>query len=344
MKQEQETPYSDWLLTVRRDLPDGTERTPEMVISALQQVFDAAVGQPEKGESGYRHYQIFAQRGRIRFGTLKKKLSAVGLDDAHMEPRKGSVSEAVGYCSKEKTRDGEGFEFGQIDRHEREDSHQGERTDLARLKARAEAGETVNQILLSEDGAAAARYLGWLRATCEAAQAKRCRTAVREDLEVCYIWGETGTGKTTYVYENEGIGDTYTVTDYAHPFDQYEGERVLLLDEYTGQFSLPVSLKILDKWPVQLSARYANRWAAYTRVWVVSNIPPSELYTYAPLEQRKAFFRRFAHFYRMNSNHELVEEGNPLESKNPFDSILQQIESQPAQPIEPYLEKLGLAL
>lgn len=341
MKQIQETPYSDWLLTVRRDLPDGTERTPEMVISALQQVFDAAAGQPEKGESGYRHYQIFAQRGRIRFGTLKKKLSAVGLDDAHMEPRKGSVSEAVGYCSKEKTRDGEGFSFGQIDRHEKEDSKQGERTDLERLKARAEAGETVSQILLSEDGAAAARCLGWLRAVCEAAQAKRCRTAVREDLEVCYLWGETGVGKTSYVYEREGIGSVYTVSDYGHAFDQYEGEPVLLLDEYAGQFSMPSILKILDKWPVQLSARYSNKWAAYRKVWVVSNLPPADLYTYSPESQRRAFFRRFSHFYHMDKSHNLVEESNPLQ---PVVSEFDKLNSMPAQPIEPFLNDLGLTL
>jgi len=341
MKQNQETPYSDWLLTIRRDV-DGVERTPEMVEGALQEVFDAAIGQPEKGgKSGYRHYQVFAQCRRIRFGTLKKKLAAVGLGDAHIEHRKGSVSEAVGYCTKSKTKDGDGFQFGQIDRHEKEDSHQGERTDLQRLKARAEAGETVSEILLSEDGAAAARCLGWLRATCEAAQVKRCRTAVREDLEVCYIWGETGTGKTTYVYENEGIGDTYTVTDYAHPFDQYEGERVLLLDEYTGQFSMPSILKILDVWPVQLSARYSNRWAAYSKVWVVSNLPATDLYAYAPESQRRAFFRRFQHFYKMTEAHELVEESSPLQ---PVVSEFDKLNSLPAQPVEPYLAGLGLTL
>ena len=341
MKQEQETPYSDWLLTIRRDV-DGSERTPEMVEGALQEVFDAAIGQPEKGgKSGYRHYQVFAQCRRIRFGTLRKKLAAVGLGDAHIEHRKGSVSEAVGYCTKSKTKDGDGFQFGQIDRHEKEDSHQGERTDLQRLKARAEAGETVNEILLSEDGAAAARCLGWLRATCEAAQAAKYRTAVREELEVNYLYGATGTGKTTHVYESEGIGNVYTVTDYSHPFDNYEGEPVLLLDEFVGQLSMPVALKVLDKWPVQLSARYSNKWAAYMRVWVVSNLPASDLYTFSPESQRRAFFRRFTHFYKMGDDHKLIEESNPLQ---PVVSEFDRLNSIPAQPIEPYLADLGLTL
>lgn len=336
---KRETGFTDWLLTIRRMLPDGSERTTSDLVDALLQVFDAAVGQPERGEGGYRHFQVFAQGKRQRFSTLKKKLKAVGLGDTHMEPRKGSVSEAVGYCSKEKTRDGDVFEFGQIDKHEKEDSHQGERSDLQRLKARAEAGETVNQILLSEDGERAARYLGWLRATCEAAQTAKYRTAVREGLEVYYLWGETGTGKTTYVYENEGIGDTYTVTDYAHPFDQYEGERVLLLDEYTGQFSMPSILKILDVWPVQLSARYSNRWAAYSKVWVVSNLPPVDLYTYSPESQRRAFFRRFAHFYKMDDSHKLVEEPNPLQ---PVMSEFDRLNALPSKPIQPLLDDLGL--
>lgn len=343
MKQNQETPYSDWLLTIRRDV-DGVERTPEMVEGALQEVFDAAIGQPEKGgKSGYRHYQVFVQGRRQRFSTLKKKLAAVGLGDAHMEPRRGSVSEAVGYCTKEKTRDGDRIGFGQIDRHEKEDSHQGERSDLQRLKARAEAGETVNQILLSEDGERAARYLGWLRATCEAAQDERYRTAVREGLEANYLWGETGVGKTSYVYENEGIGNTYTVSDYGHAFDKYEGEPVLLLDEFTGQFSMPIVLKILDKWPVQLGARYSNKWAAFTKIWVVSNLPPSELYAYAPLEQRKAFFRRFKHFFRMDESHQLAEQSSPFASQNPFDDdLMKKIQEQPATPIDDYLSERGI--
>lgn len=336
---KRETGYTDWILTIRRMLPDGSERTTSDLVDALLQVFDAAVGQPERGEGGYRHFQVFAQGRRQRFSTLKKKMKAVGLGDAHMEPRKGSVSEAVGYCSKEMTRDGDGFGFGTIDRHEKEDSKQGERTDLQRLKARAESGETVNQILLSEDGAAAARYLGWLRATCEAAQAKRYRTAVRDGLEVCYLYGATGAGKTTHVYESEGIEHIYTVTDYSHPFDNYEGEQVLLLDEFAGQISMPSILKILDKWPVQLSARYANKWAAYSKVWVVSNLPPVDLYTYSPESQRRAFFRRFAHFYRMDESRKLVEEPSPLQ---PAVSEFDRLNAIPAKPIQPLLDDLGL--
>lgn len=338
---KRETGYTDWMITIRRVLPDGSERSTSDVVDALQGIFDAVLGQPEIGDGGYRHFQIFAQGKRQRFSTLKKKLTAVGLGDAHMEPRKGSVSEAVGYCSKEKTRDGASFHFGEIDKHEKEDSHQGERTDLARLKARAEAGETVNQILLSEDGAAAARCLGWLRATCEAAQAARYRTAVREGLEVSYLWGETGVGKTSYVYAREGIGSVYTVSDYGHAFDRYEGEKCLLLDEYTGQFSMPSILKILDVWPVQLSARYSNRWAAYTRVWVVSNIPAADLYAYSPESQRRAFFRRFQHFYRMTEARKLVEESSPLQ---PHVSEFDKLNALPAKPIEPFLADLGLTI
>nr|WP_011018367.1 replication protein RepA [Bifidobacterium pseudocatenulatum]AAM00235.1 putative replication protein RepA [Bifidobacterium pseudocatenulatum] len=341
MEDKRETGYTDWLLTIRRELPDGSERTVDDVVNALQGIFDAAIGQPEKGEGGYRHYQIFAQGKRQRFSTLKKKLTAAGLGDAHVEPRKGSVSEAVGYCSKEKTRDGDGFQFGQIDRHEKEDSHQGERSDLARLKARAEAGETVSQILLSEDGELAARYLGWLRATCDAAQAAKYRTKVRDDLEVNFLYGETGVGKTSHVYESEGIGTVYTVTDYAHAFDKYEGEGILLLDEFTGQFPMPLMLKLLDKWPMQLPARYSNRWAAFSRIWVVSNLPPNNLYSYAPESQRRAFFRRFAHFYKMDEAHQLIEEPNPLQ---PVVSEFDRLNALPAQPIEPYLADLGLTL
>ncbi|WP_148501016.1 P-loop NTPase family protein [Paenibacillus rubinfantis] len=58
------------------------------------------------------------------------------------------------------------------------------------------------------------------------------------ELEVAYIWGKTGVGKTRHVMEKFGYQNVYRVTDYIHPFDNYKGEDVILFDEFRGQLKI----------------------------------------------------------------------------------------------------------
>lgn len=120
----------DWLVTLRKqDCPDA---------SILQTHFAdigvvSAVFQLEQGEkSGYEHWQIFLRfKNQKRFTTLRKQFSAAGLATAHIEPRRGSVAQAVAYCSKEETRISGPYYFGDsID----VESRQGHRSDLDRLR------------------------------------------------------------------------------------------------------------------------------------------------------------------------------------------------------------------
>ena len=78
-------------------------------------------------------------------------------------------------------------------------------------------------------------------------------------LEVTYIYGSTGTGKTRYVMELFGYENVYRITNYMHPFDGYKGQDVILFDEFRS--SLPISdmLVYLDGYPVNLPCRYADK-------------------------------------------------------------------------------------
>ena len=71
----------------------------------------------------------------------------------------------------------------------------------------------------------------------------------------------------------------YRVTAYdAHPFDSYAGEDVLLLDEYSSNFKIRDLLNYLDGYPLNLPARYSNRVACYTKVYIISNLCLSKQY------------------------------------------------------------------
>lgn len=100
---------------------------------------------------------------------------------------------------------------------------------------------------------------------------------VRLDLRVIYVYGATGTGKTRGIVEMHGT-DLYRVTDYSHPFDGYNYNQVICFDEFHSQLSLPCMLDYLDIYPTELPSRYSNKFACYTTVYIVSNLPLEEQY------------------------------------------------------------------
>lgn len=112
------------------------------------------------------------------------------------------------------------------------------------------------------------------------------------NLEVTYIWGATGVGKTRSVMDKYGYSNCYRVTDYKHPFDTYDGQDVLILEEYRSQFKIADVLNYLDGYPLLLPCRYFNRQACFTKVFIITNIPLENQYFGVQEESRNAFFRR----------------------------------------------------
>jgi len=111
-------------------------------------------------------------------------------------------------------------------------------------------------------------------------------------LDVTYIFGKTGTGKTRGVMDKYGYANCYRVTDYKHPFDTYDGQDVIIFEEFRGSLKHGDMLNYLDGYPLLLPCRYFNRQACYTKVYLITNIPPDAQYLNVDLESRNAFFRR----------------------------------------------------
>ena len=115
------------------------------------------------------------------------------------------------------------------------------------------------------------------------------------NIEVTYIWGATGTGKTRSVMDGCGYPNVYAVNDYKHPFDGYAGESVMLFDEFSSGFRIQAMNNYLDGYPIALPARYNNKQACYERVFIISNLDLRQQYK---LEQANnpevwaAFIRR----------------------------------------------------
>ena len=73
------------------------------------------------------------------------------------------------------------------------------------------------------------------------------------------------------------------------------GKDVLVLEEFHSQIPISAMLNYLDIYPLTLPARYTDRVACYTTVYITSNIPLSEQYMDIQryqLETWRAFLRR----------------------------------------------------
>ena len=91
------------------------------------------------------------------------------------------------------------------------------------------------------------------------------------NVEVTYIYGDTGSGKSRYVLEKHGFENVYRVTDYKHPFDNYQTEEVIVFEEFRNSIKLEQMLNYLDIYPMTLPCRYNNKQACYTKIYILSN-------------------------------------------------------------------------
>lgn len=109
---------------------------------------------------------------------------------------------------------------------------------------------------------------------------------------VVYLFGDTATGKTTFINETYGFENVFTVTDYKNPFDGYNGEKVLLFDEFHSSLPINSMLRYMDKFPCELPARYENTYGNYDIVFIVSNISLDKQYVHEDKKTFNAFLRR----------------------------------------------------
>lgn len=224
----------------------------------------------EKGSTFHTHVFVRGKNG-IRFSTIKKLFP-----EAHIEFQKGTCQQNVDYIKKEgkweKDKKKETnfpdtfFEWGEMPVEQ-----QGKRNDLDSLYEMIKAGYSNAEIIKAD-----ASFI------LSVDKIERARKTIREDqvkeqfrnLDIHYIWGESGVGKTRYVMEKYGYINVCKVSNYHnHPFDDYQGEKVLLFDEFRSQLPLSDMLQYLDGYPINLPARYGNRSALFETVYIVSNIP-----------------------------------------------------------------------
>ncbi|WCC79838.1 hypothetical protein O6R08_10315 [Cutibacterium equinum] len=259
------------------------------------------LGQLECGEeSGYLHWQVLIEnKTAIKFETLKNKFRT-----AHCEVAKNPAA-CRKYVSKEETRvpGEELLRGGKFVNWEPETKEVlGDAVSDLRHSILFE-DKSADELILS-DGRYRP-YVAYAKELERIRDASKFGRSPRESVNVRYVYGAPGVGKTWGVYEEFGYPDVYSPGTYIHPWDEYQSQRVLLLDEFDGQIEFELLLKVLDIYPLTLPCRYQNKYAAWDTVIMVSNNPLECL----PYRDRVSASKWAALLRRIDVYEEMVSRG-----------------------------------
>lgn len=224
------------------------------------------------------HIQGWIQLNKKKtIGGVKKLLNTNKL---HLEACRGSEFDNDKYCSK----DGKFIKLGKFIR-------QGQRLDLEDIVERMKNGEKLIDIA-EEDPMTYCKYRNGLK-DIEANIIKKKLANFNKDTEVIYIHGETGTGKSSYVWNNYDQKNVYKAEgSNLQWFDGYEGEDILWIDEYSNDIPIEKLLNLTDRYALKLPVKGGFTYRNWTKVIITSNLDPAILHSNAREVHRKALFRR----------------------------------------------------
>lgn len=281
--------HRGWLFSIPR-IYNGNRITIKYIVSKLKK-YDYFVFQLEKGEkTGYRHYQLYLEHAN----ALKKSTLVKLFPMAHIEPRERSKKALFDYCTKKESRLHGYWEFG-----ERPDFNEVGTNTSARASLVADIAKGLSDLdlLLKYPTIFTKKVVDEYRSILGV---KDYYLTHNRDIEVYYVYGQPGLGKSSFVRKFYDVDNIYVVSDYEKdPFGSYNGEDVIVFEEYRHNFVLSIFLQYLDRYPLMLPARYSNKIAKFTKVFIISNWIYNLQYSHLDNVDRKAFYRRIKYVYEV---------------------------------------------
>lgn len=275
----------------------------------------------EIATTGTYHTHIFLYSpSPMRFGTLKNRFPT-----AHLEKAYGSARDNRGYITKsgkwaetdksETSVPGTFEEWGDLPTEKEEAS-----PDKYRLLQSLREGMTSLEAV--EDNPDRFYHYREIETVRQSILEDTYSTIIRQ-VEVTYLFGASGTGKTRGIFERHNLKSICRITDYGGKngvrFDSYHGQEVLVFEEFHSQIPISAMLNYLDIYPIMLPARYNDRVACYTTVYLTSNIPLEAQYQEIQRYQLETWY---AFLRRIHNVIEYLPDGSTVQRKKggfPYD-------------------------
>ena len=293
---ENNTQSRKWALVINNPLEAGLDHAAiREILYRFSPAYFCMVD--EIATTGTYHTHIFLfSPSPMRFSTVKNRFST-----AHIEKAYGSAKANRAYILKEghwadtdkaeTSVSGTFEEWGDLPAEKEEEA-----PEMFKLIQDLRAGKSVMEII--EDNPKLAFRIREIE-TLRQAILEEKYSAENRALEVTYLYGASGTGKTRGIFEKHDRKSICRITDYGGRngvrFDAYHCQDVLVLEEFHSQIPISAMLNYLDIYPLTPPARYTDRIACYTKVYITSNIPLEEQYRDIQryqMETWRAFLRR----------------------------------------------------
>lgn len=248
-------------------------------------------------ETGNNHYQGYVELTKpCRYRGVFKILDR----ECRLAVREGNRVQARHYCMKpvkdcpcahcekaaEVPRIGNPIEIGVF-----EDGGQGKGTRFAKVKHDICLGRSLEQLYDDHD------VMFTHNKSIEKYKMIKDMRARREKgykpPVVNIVWGESGTGKTKGAVAEEK--DYYILTKGNGSnvwWDGYNGEKHLIIDEFSGWLNWDLLLRILDGYPVQVEPKGGSMLLDVNKVTITSNIAPAKWYPRVDMRDLKNPLRR----------------------------------------------------
>jgi hypothetical protein len=264
-------------------------------------------------DTGREHAQGYIEFNRQV--TLRDIKDIFNDNTLHIEERRGSQEDAIAYCKKDDTR-----KPGCTAVIWGTPAKPGARTDLNELHEVVEhvktGAMTVSDVAIKHPDTFVRHFRG-IERLAGIVQHQVAKSIVRP-VQVFVLWGDAGTSKSTGLRMRLTMdGKEFYVLGNDRPsrgqtpwFDQYEGEQVLIFEDFTPEeFPFQFLLNVCEGYTQRLPTKGNFTYALWTEVWILSNLNPQHWYRGLDPELLFALKRRFTeviHYQASNALRDLM--------------------------------------
>lgn len=246
--------HHSWVFTIN----NYTETDLERILDCDCQAMKAG---HEIGKNGTPHIQ-----GAVHWKSAKTLTAAKALisERAHMEPMKGTWDDQD-YCLKD----------GCVIRSDGTGPQQGKRNDIISMMTDLQNGASDLELMERHPST----YARTMRMVDRYRQLSDRR--YRTWMTTCtWYWGPTGVGKSHKAFEGYDPS-----THYVHEaadkgwWDDYDGQEIVILNDFRGQLSYHELLTLIDRWPKKVSRRGRAPIPFLAKhIIITSSGPPDQVY------------------------------------------------------------------
>lgn len=200
----------------------------------------------------------------------------------HVSVRRASREAARQYCMvREFKGKSKGYLDGPWEWGEFTAGGQGTRNDLAACCAWIKGGGSIRD-LAAKWPTTYVKYERGFRSL-----AHELSPVVFRDVEGWYIWGDTGVGKSHWVFSCYGPDNVYVVANESPLwFDGYHGQSVIFFEEFDSLVPIKKLLRIVDGYPLLVPVKNGFVRAEWSRVIITGNSDVSQQW---PCELKRRF-------------------------------------------------------